>query len=49
MSPDWAWLLVLALVIPPALGHLYHFILVVNVGSSFGLQHEPRNGQGTRK
>ena len=38
MSPDWAWLLVLALVIPPALGHLYHFILLVNVGSGIGLR-----------
>ena len=38
MSPDWAWLLVLALVIPPALGHLYHFILMINVGSGLGLR-----------
>jgi uncharacterized protein len=38
MSPDWAWLFVLALVVPPALGHLYHVILVINVGSSMGLR-----------
>ncbi len=38
MSTDWPWLLVLALVIPPALGHLYHFVLVINVGSGLGLR-----------
>ncbi len=38
MSPDWPWLVVLALVVPPALGHLYHFVLIVNVGSGFGLR-----------
>lgn len=38
MSHDWPWLVVLALVIPPALGHLYHFVLMINVGSGFGLR-----------
>ena len=38
MSPDWPWLVVLALVIPPALGHLYHFVLMINVGSGLGLR-----------
>jgi predicted MPP superfamily phosphohydrolase len=36
MSPDWHWLAVLTLALPPALGHLYHFVLIVNVGSSLG-------------
>ncbi len=38
MSHDWPWLVVLALVVPPALGHLYHFVLMINVGSGFGLR-----------
>ena len=38
MSPDWHWLVVLALVVPPALGHLYHFVLMINTGSGFGLR-----------
>jgi uncharacterized protein len=38
MSPNWAWLLVLALVVPPALGHLYHVISVINFGSGLGLR-----------
>ncbi len=38
MSPDWAGLLVPVLVIPPALGHLYHFIWLINVASSFGFR-----------
>ena len=38
MSPDWHWLVVLVLVVPPALGHLYHFVLMINVGSGFGLR-----------
>jgi predicted MPP superfamily phosphohydrolase len=37
MSHDWPWLVVLALVVPPALGHLYHFVLMVNVGSGLGM------------
>jgi uncharacterized protein len=36
MSLDWPWPVLLALVIPPALGHLYHFVLVVNWGSGLG-------------
>ena len=38
MSLDWPWLVVLALVVPPALGHLYHFVLLINVGSGLGLR-----------
>jgi predicted MPP superfamily phosphohydrolase len=39
MSPDWAWLpLALALVIPPAMGHLYHFVVLINIGSGLGLR-----------
>jgi len=38
MSPDWPWPVILALVVPPALGHLCHFVLVINVGSSLGLR-----------
>ena len=38
MSPDWPWPVVLALVVPAALGHLYHFVLMINAGSSFGLR-----------
>jgi len=38
MSPDWPWPVILALVVPPALGHLYHFVLIINVGSSLGLR-----------
>jgi predicted MPP superfamily phosphohydrolase len=36
MRLDWPWLAMLALALPPALGHLYHFVLVVNVASSLG-------------
>ena len=36
MSLDWPWPVLLALVIPPALGHLYHFVLLVNWGSGLG-------------
>ncbi len=43
MSPDWPWLVVLALVIPPALGHLYHFVLLVNCRQRSGL---PRAADG---
>jgi len=39
MSLDWQWLAMLALALLPALGHFYHFVLIVNVGSSLGL-HE---------
>jgi uncharacterized protein len=36
MSFDWHWPVLLALVVPPALGHLYHFVLLVNWGSGLG-------------
>jgi len=45
MSPDWPWPVVVALVIPPALGHLYHFILLINVSSGLGLR-EPLMDRG---
>jgi predicted MPP superfamily phosphohydrolase len=38
MSLDWPWPVVLALALPPALGHLYHFILIINIGSALGLR-----------
>jgi predicted MPP superfamily phosphohydrolase len=38
MSLDWPWPVVLALAVPPAFGHLYHFILIINVGSGLGLR-----------
>ncbi|MFI5455072.1 MAG: metallophosphoesterase [Isosphaerales bacterium] len=38
MSPDWPWPVILALVVPPAMGHLYHFVLVINVGSALGFR-----------
>jgi predicted MPP superfamily phosphohydrolase len=36
MSLDWHWPVVLALLIPPAVGHLYHFVLLVNWESGLG-------------
>ncbi len=36
MSLDWQSLAMIALALPPALGHLYHFVLLVNVSSSLG-------------
>ena len=36
MSFDWPWPVLLALVLPPALGHLYHFVVLVNCGSALG-------------
>jgi len=36
MSLDWQWLAILALALPPAIGHVYHFVLMVNVGSGLG-------------
>jgi len=36
MSLDWQWLLILAFALPLALGHLYHFVLIINVGSGVG-------------
>ena len=38
MSLDWHWPVLLALVVPPALGHLYHFVLLVNWSSGQGLR-----------
>ncbi len=36
MSPDWPWPVMLALAAPTAIGHLCHFIYVVNVTSGLG-------------
>ena len=36
MSLDWPWPVLLALAIPPAVGHLYHFVLLVNCCSGLG-------------
>jgi predicted MPP superfamily phosphohydrolase len=41
MSPDWPWPVILALVVPPALGHLYHLVLVINVASGLGFRERP--------
>jgi predicted MPP superfamily phosphohydrolase len=38
MSHDWPWPVKLALVVPPALGHVYLFVLVINVGSGLGFR-----------
>ncbi len=38
MSPEWPPLVVFLLVLPPALGHLYHFVLVTNVASGLGFR-----------
>jgi predicted MPP superfamily phosphohydrolase len=38
MSLEWPWLGVIGAVLLPALGHLYHFILAVNVSSGWGLR-----------
>ncbi|HZW32782.1 MAG TPA: metallophosphoesterase [Isosphaeraceae bacterium] len=36
MRPDWPWPAIVALAIPAGLGHLCHFILVINVCSGLG-------------
>jgi predicted MPP superfamily phosphohydrolase len=36
MSLDWPWPVLLALAIPPALGHLYHFVVLINCCSGLG-------------
>jgi predicted MPP superfamily phosphohydrolase len=38
MSLDWPWPVVLALALPPALGHFYHFTLIINFCSALGLR-----------
>ena len=38
MSLEWPWLGVLGAIVVPALGHLYHFILAVNVTSGWGFR-----------
>jgi predicted MPP superfamily phosphohydrolase len=38
MSLDWPLPVVLALALPPAAGHLYHFVLLINIGSGLGLR-----------
>jgi predicted MPP superfamily phosphohydrolase len=43
MSLDWLWpvILTLALAIPPAVGHAYHLVLVINYVSALGLRKRP--------
>jgi uncharacterized protein len=36
MNPDWPWLVILVLAMPPALGHLCHFVLLINISSGLG-------------
>jgi predicted MPP superfamily phosphohydrolase len=36
MSVNWQSAAILALALPPALGHLYHFVLLINIGSGLG-------------
>lgn len=36
MNLDWQWLAIFALALPLALGHLYHFVLIINIGSGLG-------------
>jgi predicted MPP superfamily phosphohydrolase len=36
MSASWQWLAILVAALLPALGHVYHFVLIVNVGSGLG-------------
>jgi predicted MPP superfamily phosphohydrolase len=36
MNPDWHWPVMIALVLPAALGHLTHFVLIINVVSGMG-------------
>jgi predicted phosphodiesterase len=36
MSLDWHGLALFALALPPAVGHLYHFVLLINFGSGLG-------------
>ena len=40
MSHEPAWLGAIGAILPPALGHLYHFILAVNVSSGLGLREK---------
>ncbi len=37
MSLDWQWLAIFALALPLAVGHLYHFVLLINIGSGLGV------------
>jgi predicted MPP superfamily phosphohydrolase len=43
MSLDSTWLGALSAVLLPAIGHVYHFVLAVNVSSSFGLREKTLN------
>jgi len=36
MNPDWSWPVILVLAIPAALGHLYLFVLMINISSGLG-------------
>jgi predicted MPP superfamily phosphohydrolase len=43
MSPDWHWPVILVFVVPPALGHLYHFVLAINFVSGLGYREALMN------
>jgi uncharacterized protein len=43
MSHDWPWPVMLALAVPTGVGHLCHFVLVINVSSGFGLREPLMN------
>ncbi len=36
MNSDWHWPVMLALILPAALGHLSHFVLIINIASGLG-------------
>jgi uncharacterized protein len=36
MNPEWSWPAILVLAVPAALGHCYHFVLMMNFGSGLG-------------
>jgi predicted MPP superfamily phosphohydrolase len=38
MSLEWTWVGIIGAVLLPALGHLYHFVLAVNISSGLGLR-----------
>jgi predicted MPP superfamily phosphohydrolase len=40
MTHDWQWPVMLALAVPTAVGHLCHFVLVINVASGLGFREE---------
>lgn len=43
MNPEWSWPAILVLAVPAALGHLYHFVLMINFGSGLGISEPIMN------